>query len=79
MKIKEIKGISVRLWFNDFFRNEETEEQKVHYDLSKVTQSFNDTVIQKFPFLFIMRFRDVQNAMFNYQEKMIDMSLLLKQ
>lgn len=61
------------------FRNEETEEQKVHYDLSKVTQPFNDGVIQKFPFIFIMRFRDVQNAMFNYQEKMIDMSLLLKQ
>lgn len=61
------------------FRNEETEEQKVHYDLSKVTQPFNDRVIQKFPFIFIMRFRDVQNAMFNYQEKMIDMSLLLKQ
>lgn len=59
------------------FRSEETEEQKVHYDLSEVTQPFNDRVIQKFPFIFIMRFRDAQNAMFNYQEKMVGMSLSL--
>lgn len=44
------------------FRNEETEVQEVQCDLSKVTQSVNDRVIQKPPFIFIMRFRDVRNA-----------------
>ena len=43
-------------------RNEETEVQKVQCDLSKVTQAVNERVIQKLPFIFIMRFRDVQNA-----------------
>ena len=56
-------------------RNEETEVQKVQYDLSKVTQAVNDRVILKFPvFYFIMRFRDVPNAMFHYEGKKIDLS-----
>lgn len=44
------------------FRNEETEVQEVQCDLSKVTQPVNDRVIQEPPFIFIMRFRDVRNA-----------------
>lgn len=50
-------------------RNEETEVQKVQCDLSKVTQAVNERVIQKLPFIFIMRFRDVQNAVSLSREK----------
>lgn len=61
-------------------RNEETEVQKVQYDLSKVTQAVNDRVILKFPvFYFIMRFRDVPNAMLHYQGKKIDLSFFFTQ
>lgn len=44
------------------FRNEETEVQEVQCDLAKVTQSVNDRVIRKPPFISIMRLRDVRNA-----------------